>query len=63
MDQDIHEVRTAVVKFLNANPAAVDVTLVNFDTEVRVSRYSANEYPRLIERIRMRKPEGFTAFR
>jgi Ca-activated chloride channel family protein len=62
MDQDIHEVRTAVVKFLNANPAAVDVTLVNFDTEVRVSRYGANEYARLIERIRMRKPEGWTAF-
>lgn len=62
MEQDIHEVRTAVVKFLNANDSAVDVTLVDFDTEVRISRYSASEYARLIERIRMRKPEGWTAF-
>jgi Ca-activated chloride channel homolog len=62
MDQDLHEARTAVVKFLNANPAAADITLVNFDTEVRVSRYGPNEYARLIERIRMRKAEGWTAF-
>ncbi len=62
MEQDIHEVRTAVVKFLNANEAAADVTFVDFDTEVRISRYAATEYQRLIERIRMRKPEGWTAF-
>jgi VWFA-related protein len=62
MEGDIHDVRTAVVKFLNANPSAVDVTLVDFDTEVRVSRYAASEYARLIERIRMRQAEGWTAF-
>jgi Ca-activated chloride channel homolog len=62
MEQDIREVRTAIIKFLNANEAAVDVTLVDFDTEVRISRYSASEYARLIERIRMRDPEGWTAF-
>lgn len=62
MEADIREVRTAVVKFLNANEAAADVTLVNFDTEVRVSRYASSEYQRLIERIRMQKTEGWTAF-
>jgi Ca-activated chloride channel family protein len=62
MEQDIHEVRTAVIKFLNANESAADVTLVDFDTEVRISRYAASEYQRLIERIRMRQPEGWTAF-
>jgi Ca-activated chloride channel family protein len=62
MERDIHEVRTAVVKFLNANPSAVDVTLVNFDTEVRMATYGAGEYARLIERIRGRRPEGWTAF-
>ena len=62
MELDIREVRTAVVKFLNANEAAADVTLVNFDTEVRISRYAASEYQRLIERIRMQKPGGYTAF-
>jgi Ca-activated chloride channel homolog len=35
---------------------------VDFDTEVRVSRYGPNDYPRLIERIRMRKAKGYTAF-
>ncbi|HXW05919.1 MAG TPA: VWA domain-containing protein [Vicinamibacterales bacterium] len=62
MEKDIHVVRSAVVKFLNANTTAVDVTLVDFDTEVRVARYSSGEYARLIERIRMRKPDGWTAF-
>jgi Ca-activated chloride channel family protein len=62
MERDIHTVRTAMIKFLNANSKAVDVTLVDFDTEVRVARYSSDEYPRLIERIRTRKPDGWTAF-
>jgi Ca-activated chloride channel family protein len=62
MEKDIHAVRTAVIKFLNANTTAVDVTLVDFDTEVRIARYASGEYARLIERIRMRKPDGWTAF-
>jgi Ca-activated chloride channel family protein len=61
MERDIHDVRTAVVKFLNANSAAIDFTLVDFDTEIRVARYSADEIERLIERIRRRKPDGWTA--
>lgn len=61
MDADMKDVRTAAVKFLNQNEHAVDVTLVDFDTEVRVARYGANDYPRLIERIRGRKPDGWTA--
>jgi Ca-activated chloride channel family protein len=62
MENDLRDVRTAVVKFLNANESAADVTLVNFDTEVRISRYASSEYQRLIERIRMQKPGGYTAF-
>jgi Ca-activated chloride channel family protein len=62
MEQDIRDVRTAAIKFLNQNEHAVDVTLVDFDTEVRVTRYPADAFPRLIERIRMRKPGGYTAF-
>lgn len=61
MERDIGAVRTAVIKFLNANEAAVDVTLVDFDTEVRMAQYAASEYPRLIERIRMRRTRGWTA--
>lgn len=61
MGDDIKDVRTALVKFLNDMADAVDVTLVDFDTEVRVARYGPNDLPRLIERIRMRKPDGWTA--
>jgi Ca-activated chloride channel family protein len=61
MEEDIKDVRTAAIKFLNAMDTALDHTLVDFDTEVRVARYTAAEYPRLIERIRARKPDGYTA--
>lgn len=61
MDRDIHDVRTAIIKFLNAHESAEDVTLVDFDTEVRISRYEASQHARLIERIRMRDPGGWTA--
>ena len=62
MDQDMKDVRTAAIKFLNQNEYAVDMTLVDFDTEVRRTVFSADNYPHLIERIRMRKSGGFTAF-
>jgi Ca-activated chloride channel family protein len=61
MERDIHDIRTAIIKFLNANRAAIDFTLIDFDTEIRVTRYGADEMERLIERIRRRKPEGWTA--
>ena len=62
MDQDMRDVRTAAIKFLNQNESAVDMTLVDFDTEVRRTVFSNDNYPHLIERIRMRKPGGMTAF-
>lgn len=61
MDRDIADVRTGVIKFLLANDASVDFTLVDFDTEVRVTRYGPDETERLIERIRRRRPDGWTA--
>src|SRR5688500_35486 len=61
MDRDIKDVRTAVIKFLNSMDRAADITLVDFDTEVRVARYGPADFTRLIERIRMRKPDGWTA--
>jgi len=61
MEEDLKDVRTAAVKFLNAIDQAEDITLVDFDTEVRMARYSGTEYPRLIERIRQRKADGMTA--
>ena len=61
MEEDIRDVRTAAIKFLKQMENAIDITLVDFDTEVRVARFAASDYPRLIERIRMRKPDGWTA--
>jgi Ca-activated chloride channel homolog len=61
MDADLTMARTAAIKFLNLLPEADDITLVDFDTEVRVTRYPQSEFARLVERIRMRKADGFTA--
>jgi Ca-activated chloride channel family protein len=61
MEEDMRFSRTAAITFLNKVSQAVDITLVDFDTEVRVARYGQADFPRLIERIRNREPEGYTA--
>src|SRR4026207_2537425 len=61
MAEDLRDARAAAVKFVNALDRAADVTLVDFDTEVRVARFGPNDYPRLIERIRGRTRAGRTA--
>lgn len=61
MLHDIADVRTAAIKFLNTVENLVDVTLTDFDTEVRVARFGLDDFPRLIERIRSRRPDGYTA--
>jgi VWFA-related protein len=61
MEKDLHLARTAAIKFLNLLPEAQDITLVDFDTEVRVTQYPQRDFARLVERIRMRKPDGWTA--
>jgi Ca-activated chloride channel family protein len=61
MGDDIKFTRTAAIKFLNTLTDAIDVTVVDFDTEVRAARYSQNEFARLVERIRQQKTTGMTA--
>jgi len=61
MEENIGFSRSAAIKFLNAVPEAKDVTLVDFDTEIRVVRYGQHDFARLVERIRRRKPDGNTA--
>lgn len=61
MQDDIALARTAAIRFLKELPEANDITLVDFDTEVRVARYGLADLPRLIERIRTRRTSGYTA--
>jgi VWFA-related protein len=61
MEEDIAFTRTAAVKFLRTLTDAVDVTVVDFDSQVRVGRYGQNDFPRLVERIRQQRTEGNTA--
>lgn len=61
MVKDIRDVRTAAIKFLNQVDGILDVTLIDFDTEVRLARFNPDDFPRMIERIRGRQPDGYTA--
>jgi Ca-activated chloride channel family protein len=61
MQNDMKLAQGAAIKFLNMLPAAEDITLVDFDTQVRITRYPQRDFARLIERIRQRKAYGFTA--
>jgi Ca-activated chloride channel family protein len=61
MGEDMNFTKTAAIKFLNTLPDAADITVVDFDTEVRTARYGQSEFPRLVERIRRKKADGFTA--
>ena len=61
MGDDVGFTRTAAIKFLNTLVTAVDITLVDFDTEVRAARFSQNQFQRVVERIRQQKTAGLTA--
>ena len=61
MGEDIGFTRTAAIKFLNTLTDAVDMTVVDFDTQVRVGRFGQREFARVVERIRQQKTDGNTA--
>ncbi len=62
MQADMKLAQGAAIKFLNMLPDAQDITLVDFDTQVRITRYPQRDFARLVERIRQRRPDGWTAF-
>ena len=62
MGDDDRFAKTAAIKFLNTLTYAEDMTLVDFDETVLVGRYGQDDFPRLVERIRNRRPGGMTAF-
>jgi Ca-activated chloride channel family protein len=57
----IDAARTAAIRFLNRLPEAVDITLVDFADDVRVSQFSQDDFPQLVERIRGGTVKGQTA--
>ncbi len=61
MSEDIEMARSAAVKFCNRPLNAEDITIVEFENEVRVASYSQDAFPHLVERLRNRKPDGMTA--
>lgn len=61
MAADMELARSAAIKFLNRLPRAEDMTIVDFDTEVRTATYTQNDFTRLVARLRGRKPDGWTA--
>ena len=61
MGLDIQLARSAAIRFLNTLSDAKDMTVVDFDTEVRVAKYGQQDFARMVERIRSRKPRGMTA--
>jgi Ca-activated chloride channel homolog len=60
MHKTLDTAQTAALRFVSRVPEAVDLTLVDFDTEVRVSRFAPDDL-RLVERIRTRQTSGWTA--
>lgn len=61
MAADIDLARSAAIKFLNRLPRAEDMTVVDFDTEVRIATYNQSDFGRLVSRLRGRRPDGWTA--
>jgi Ca-activated chloride channel family protein len=61
MERDLRKAGDAIVQFVRALEEAEDVTFVDFDTSVRIGFFKPASYPQLFERIRSRKPDGWTA--
>lgn len=57
MSEDIKDVRSAAIRFLDAVERVIDITVVDFDTEIRIAQFQSDD-PRLVEYIRARKPTG-----
>lgn len=61
MAEDSAFTKTAAIKFLNRLVDAIDITVVDFDSQVRVGRFGQSEFARVVERIRRQKSDGDTA--
>lgn len=58
---DLGFTQNAVIKFLTSLPEAVDMTFIDFASQVRGGRYAQSDFPRLVKRVRDLKAGGETA--
>jgi Ca-activated chloride channel family protein len=58
---DLAFTQTAAIKFLRSLADAVDITFIDFATEVRSARYAQSDFPHLVQHIRGLKASGYTA--
>ena len=58
---DLGFTQNAVIKFLTSLPDAVDMTFIDFASQVRGGRYAQSDFPRLVKRVRDLKAGGETA--
>jgi len=58
MELDAKVASNAVVRFVDTMTEATDVTLVEFDSSVRISRFSPGSYERLFARVREQPASG-----
>ena len=58
---DLGFTRSAVIKFLTSLPEAVDMTFIDFASQVRGGRYAQSDFPRLVTRVRSLTAGGDTA--
>jgi len=58
---DLGFTRNAVIKFLTSMPEAVDMTFIDFASQVRGGRYGQSDFPRLVNRVRSLTAGGDTA--
>ena len=61
MGRDGRFAKTAALRFLRSLDFAEDMMLVDFDSEVRVSRFSQRDFPRLAQRLCGQEAKGLTA--
>ena len=61
MEADIHLLRAAVIKFLANLPKTEDLFVMDFDENIRLSRYSSDDQRLISDRIYDVEAEGWTA--
>ena len=58
---DLAFTQAAAIKFLRSLPDAMDITFIDFATEVRAARYPQSDFPHLVQHVQGLKTGGWTS--